>query len=569
MAQSFLNKMGSNAMSWFGAKPELTEEEKRRLEMEASLKVKQAEETAAAIEAQRASTISGAASPNPFGGPMLSVGAELDPDSVFARALTGTPNPKSRMVNGSLPNVEEPREVKERTVVGPTMTANVDPQTTSAVNPESVFPPAPSAPDAPVSEEQGNALSGFWAKLGADTDEKRQAAGMSLMKAGAAMMGHSSYDGNFWEALGAGVTAGTDGYSDTIQQQQKDKITNEKLSAVKREEAVNAEIASIIKANPNWASDPVLRSRIASLQASIGDLTAATKTTDIASSKPFQFDKTYFDGQGNQWTQRNNPNNGTVEYVNAAGEKYDPQKHGQLSLEFAKRGQRDFKNDPVDQADRKGEAAQITAGQRSTRNITLADDIEDAASILEGGIAPGTGGFNEAMKRVDSYLGGTDALKGSVREKIEYLTQQQLAQEIETMRGLGPMTDKDIDMLRGRILSGNLSPEGLRSIAQEMRTIQRYAGEKTREWNAYRRANPDAPFFEWSDNYDVSNYNSFKSDKINGLSVRAYDVEKTRRANGGDPAQTAPTNNLREGQTGTTKDGRRVVVRNGRWVPAN
>lgn len=568
MVQSILDKMGSNALSWFGAKSELTEEEKRLLEEQRIREEQAAAQNAAAIEAQRASAISSATSPNPFGGPMLSVGAELDPDSVFARALTGTPNPKSGMVNGSLPKMEEPRDVPATPAgpTGPTMSAPVDPQTTSAVNPESVFPEAPSAP---VTKEQGNAMSGFWAKLGADTDEKRQAAGMSLMKAGAAMMGHSSYDGNFWEALGAGVTAGTDGYSDTIQQQQKDKITNEKLSAVKREEAVNAEIASIIKANPNWASDPVLRSRIASLQASIGDLSAATKTTDIASSKPYQFDKTYFDAQGNQWTQRNNPNTGSVEYVNAAGEQYNPQKHGQLSLEFAKRGQRDFKNDPVDQADRKGEAAQITAGQRSTRNITLADDIEDAATILEGGIAPGTGGFNEAMKRVDSYLGGTDALKGSVREKIEYLTQQQLAQEIETMRGLGPMTDKDLDMLRGRILSGNLSPEGLRSIAKEMRFIQRYAGEKTREWNAYRRTNPDAPFFEWSDNYDVTKYNTFKSDAINGLSTRAYEAEKIRRANGGDPAQAAPTSNLREGQTGKTKDGRRVVVRDGRWVPLN
>ncbi|NTF34249.1 hypothetical protein [Rhizobium skierniewicense] len=565
----FLDKMGANAKSWFNGKPELTEEEKRLLEEQRIRDEQTAAQNAAAIEAQRASTLAGAESPNPFGGPMLSVGAELNPESVFARALTGGPNPKSGMVNGSLPTMEEPREVKERTVVGPTMAANVDPQTTSAVNPESVFPPAPSAPTEPVTKEQGSAMSGFWSKLGADTDEKRQALGSSLMKAGAAMMGHSSYDGNFWEALGAGVTAGTEGYDATIQQQQKDQITNKKLAAVEREDSVNAEIASIIKANPNWATDPILRSRIASLQASIGDLTAATKTTDIASSKPYQFDKTYFDGQGNQWTQRNNPNTGTVEYVNAAGERYDPQKHGQLSLEFAKRGQRDFKNDPVDQADRKGEAAQITAGQRSTRNITLADDIEDAAAILDGGIAPGTGGFNELTKRVDSYLGGTDVLKGSMREKVEYLTQQQLAQEIETMRGLGPMTDKDLDMLRGRILSGNLSPEGLRMIAQEMRSIQRYAGEKTRQWNSYRRENPDAPFFEWSDKFDVDNYNKFKSDKINGLSVRAYDAEKARRANGGDPAQTAPTSNLREGQTGTTKDGRRVVVRNGRWVPAN
>lgn len=565
----FLDKMGANARSWFNGKRELTEEEKRLLEEQRIRDEQAAAQNAAAIEAQRASTIASAASGKPFGGPMLSVGADLDPNSVFARALTGTPNPKSGMVNGSLPRMEEPREVKERTVVGPTMIAPVDPQTTSAVNPESVFPPAPSAPTEPVTKEQGKAMGGFWAKLGADTDEKRQALGSSLMKAGAAMMGHSSYDGNFWEALGAGVTAGTEGYDATIQQQQKDQITNKKLAAVEREDAVNAEIASIIKANPNWASDPVLRSRIASLQASIGDLTAATKTTDPSNSKPYQFDKTYFDSQGNQWTQRNNPNTGTVEYVNAAGERYDPQKHGQLSLEFAKRGQRDFKNDPVDQADRKGEAAQITAGQRSTRNITLADDIEDAAAILEGGIAPGTGGFNETMKRVDSYLGGTDVLKGSTREKIEYLTQQQLAQEIETMRGLGPMTDKDLNMLRGRILSGNLSPEGLRSIAQEMRFIQRYAGAKTREWNAYRRANPDAPFFEWSDNYDVANYNNFKSDKINGLSVRAYEAEKMRRENGGDPAQVAPTNNLREGQTGKTKDGRRVVVRNGRWVQVN
>lgn len=52
-------------------------------------------------------------------------------------------------------------------------------------------------------------------------------------------------------------------------------------------------------------------------------------------------------------------------------------------------------------------------------------------------------------------------------------------------------------------------------------------------WNAYRRANPDAPFFEWSDNYDVAKYNNFKSDAINGLSTRAYEAEKTRRANGG------------------------------------
>lgn len=527
------------------------EEEELRIQQELEAQ-KQSNSTRDAIDQMRGNVVGngGILSSPSDGEDFISAG------SPFARMFNGGSQPTNTEPVSPAPPLSAPQEVATRQVAGVDETAPPTPQSQNNRGPILTTDSGDGEP---------NLFDRFFGKLGADTADKRSALGSSLMRAGAAMMiANDASGGSIGTILGSGINAGVNGYDKAIETQKQDEIDKLKLGQVQDKANVQKRIAEITK-NQNWRNDPTLRNEVASLLNSVGQYEEANKVIGVAKDteqKPYQFDKTYYDENGNQWTQRNNPTTGAVEFVNFNGERYDPSKHGKLSLEYSKRGQRDFKNDPLEKEDRNAETGLVKNAQQATRNIGLVDDIENLADAVNSGAAPGTGGFNETIKKVDSYLGGTNVLNGSAREKLEYLTQQQLAQQIETMRGLGPMTDKDLDMLRGRILSGNLTPDGIKSIGNDMRSIQRYTIQKEKAFREYRKSNPDAQYMTWSADYDEANYVEFRNDSINSLSNKKYDEAKNPKNTNNN--ENPKNGNIQEGKRGTYQ-GKPVVYRNGKW----
>lgn len=210
-------------------------------------------------------------------GPLLRAEPEINENSPFYRSVVGGPTP-----------LPKPEEVATRSVFS-VPEERIDPVTTQSIVPASPEERAPSL-KAPPEEELG-LLGGFFQKLGASTPEARQALGSSLIRAGGAMMVAGGQGEGVGSAIGRGLIAGTDGYDESIENQQKTEANRIKIAAAqdeigkkKRADEISQQIAVIYRQAGPYGLSRQQQAKIAALQQEAGDLTGARATMDGANA---------------------------------------------------------------------------------------------------------------------------------------------------------------------------------------------------------------------------------------------------------------------------------------------
>lgn len=560
------NTARNNASSWFNGRPKTPEElERERIEQEQAALIEQSqpmgmwdrigqnlsyyaggdpardtpriqaqsaqqqaasEQTARGIDDARLRTVGAASSP------FLAPAEDIDPTSPLMRVLNPTmPDSNSVMTDpNAVPPMAPAREIGPAPVVTPEeeQPVQVDATPVGAVASTPITAPEQQSP------EQLNWINSIWAKMGADTDEKRQNIASALMRGGAAMMGHTSDTGSFWSALGAGVTAGADGYDKSREQQKQDRIDEMKIASVEQKKAVNEQIQAIIAANPNWQSDPTLRARVSSLMASIGDLDAATKISGTAGAKNVQFGDTYYDKAGNLYTQIKDPSTGSVRYVDAAGNAVGTDKIAELRQDSAKR-------------DGSVNAPYLTPGETKFEE-KYGGGLYDEDIKAVNGYARSRQALEDGMDYLRNNPGATGGiLYSNLPESIKpyfkpdsVATRQAIFESVvgnlkDTFGGV--ISDSERQVLFDLAWNDKLTPEqNMQKLERQMQTID----------NAYKVSAGRKK------QYEETGY-------VKGW--KPLEIEQK-------PAETPAANPSMEGRTGTTKDGRKVVYRNGRWVVA-
>ncbi len=493
---------------------------------------------------------------------------EIDPASPIASVLIGP-----QVDPNHVPELPAPRDVRSVPAMGYVEEDPIDPVQTASVSPPDVrtAPPSVSATQDAEPEEKGW-LNRIWGGLGADTDEKRQKLGSSLMRAGAAMMGHRSDNGDVWSALGAGMTAGVEGYDEADEASRKRKLEDEKLSLVAKSRQANDQIAQIMRDNPNWQTDPVMRSRIASLMAANGDIDAATRITNgggrtgqTADMQEYAF---YVDQENTAGRQPMSFGDWQVKKSGGSSKAPDVQRNldrinaertaaGQepLTLEAYQRQQNMSASD-AKFAEKSGEenaksfAEYTKGGIQATQDLANIDVLESALSNTPGGfsnlvIAQAN---NWGLGDLASSGAGSVALAEGMINKL--VPQQRPA-------GSGAMSDADLDLfkrslprLQGSTAGNQLIIETMRGIARYNQTLgsisaQASAGKITQSEALAQMAQIADPMAAFRARYASMNGETGSSGNVPRGSSR------------------------REGQTGTTSDGRRVVWENGKWKVIN
>ncbi|QTG15714.1 hypothetical protein G6M86_20950 [Agrobacterium tumefaciens] len=479
---------------------------------------------------------------------------DIDPNSPF-----------SKILGNQAPPMEDPRVVETRNVAegderpmaptqGPMRPSVVDPTTTSAV-PNT----APAPATAPVEESKLGPISGIFAKLGADTDDKRSALGTSLIKMGASMMQPNGM--NFMGSLGQGLADATTSYDETIKQQRDALKDQNALNRQKRVDdadakklAADEEIARIYQAANGQPLSATDKQRVASLLTQSGRFDDAQKVLGISGSTADRYskvDRVYDPKTGKSYDGFFDKQTGQTVYRDpTTGEQVTTDN---LQVDSANRGKANM-SDPITKESRTQEVGIINAGNKATRNITDIDTMEEFADNVGGegywGM-PSTGAFNEmALKLERSGL----VPEGMIKEKgargmVDWMAQKQLGEQVESMRGLGPMSDKDLEMLKRRILNGNMSPEEFKLVASKMRQHSRYAQKVAGDWREYKSNNPGALYMDWIGDYDANNYANFMNDRSTGLPTKAYEAARTE--------QSQQSNGMQKGAV-ITSNGRRM-----------
>lgn len=497
---------------------------------------------------------------------------EINPNSPLANVLIGP-----QVDLNHVPELPAPRDVRSIPAVAVVEgEPRVDPVQTALVAPPEAPEMQPSVSAAPDAEpEEQGFLHRLWGGLGADTDEKRQKLGSSLMRAGAAMMGHTSNNGDVWSALGAGMTAGVEGYDQADEASRQRKLEDEKLSIVAKSRQANDEIAKIMRENPNWQSDPVMRSRIASLMAANGDIDAATRVTNggarsgqTADMQEYSF---YVDQENAAGRAPMSFGDWQVKKSGGSSKAPDVQRNlDRINSERAAAGQQPMTLEEYENlqnrrasdtkfAEKSGEENAKTfaeyqkAGIQSNVDMGNIDTLETALTNTPGGFA------NLVITEANNWGFGDMVSNGAGSVAVAEAMINKLV-PAQRPPGSGAMSDADLDLFKRSLPRLQNSTTGNQLIIETMRGIAGYnqnvgaiasramSGEITQsEALELMRAVPDPMA-------------SFKSRwaQLNG-----------DNSEGNVRSQNAPrSSSRREGQTGTTSDGRRVVWQNGKWKPA-
>ncbi|XUY28557.1 hypothetical protein RMR21_015685 [Agrobacterium sp. rho-8.1] len=186
-------------------------------------------------------------------------------------------------------------------------------------------------------------------------------------------------------------------------------------------------------------------------------------------------------------------------------------------------------SDPVVKDERSAEAALAQAAGRSQSTVGVIDRMEGLSNDINTNSWFGTGGYNSTAKMLDTVLPG-DNFSGSKRQELDNLMQEQIKQEIESLRGLGAMSDRDLAAIQDRVLNGSLNPDALEEIANRMRKISTYNASKYQAW---KDSGQNDEFRQWSFKYDNDKYEGFMNPKKEQKQVQSNDVIVT----GGDGVQ--------------------------------
>lgn len=182
-------------------------------------------------------------------------------------------------------------------------------------------------------------------------------------------------------------------------------------------------------------------------------------------------------------------------------------------------------SDPVVKDERSAEAALAQAAGRTAQTVGIVDRMQAIGGDLNRNSWIGTGGWNNFAKTVDNWL-PFDNFSGSKRQELDNLMSDQIKTEIESMRGLGAMSDNDLRQIENRVLNGNLNPEALKEIGNRLRKIAQYNASKYEAWKGSGQTDE---FRNWAYNFDKDNYEQFMGgDQAAAPSQQA-------------PAETAPS----------------------------
>ncbi|MBW6421605.1 hypothetical protein KX729_09150 [Rhizobium sp. XQZ8] len=166
-------------------------------------------------------------------------------------------------------------------------------------------------------------------------------------------------------------------------------------------------------------------------------------------------------------------------------------------------------SDPVVKDERGAEAALAQAAGRTQQSIGTVDRMLKLSDDINKNSWFGTGGYNGTAKMLDAWLPG-DNFSGSTRQELDNLMQDQIKGEIESLRGLGAMSDRDLAAIQDRVLNGNLNPAALKDIADRMRKISQYNANK---YEAWKKSGQTDEFRSWNFNFDKDNYEGFMGAK--------------------------------------------------------
>jgi hypothetical protein len=165
-------------------------------------------------------------------------------------------------------------------------------------------------------------------------------------------------------------------------------------------------------------------------------------------------------------------------------------------------------SDPVVKKEREAEAALASAAGRSQQAIGTIDRMQELGKDINENSWIGTGGYNDTAKVLDSIL-PFDNFYGSERQELDNLMQEQVKTEIDSMRGLGAMSDRDLALIEKRVLSGDLNPAALKEIGDRLRKIANYNASKYEAWKASGQTDD---FQNWAYSFDKDNYSKFMGD---------------------------------------------------------
>lgn len=162
-------------------------------------------------------------------------------------------------------------------------------------------------------------------------------------------------------------------------------------------------------------------------------------------------------------------------------------------------------SDPVVKKEREAEAALASAAGRSQQAIGTIDRIQELGNDINTNSWFGTGGYNSTAKLLDAVMPG-DNFSGSKRQELDNLMQEQVKTEIDSMRGLGAMSDRDLALIEKRVMSGDLNPAALKEIGDRLRKIANYNATK---YEAWKTSGQTDDFQNWAYSFDKDNYEKF------------------------------------------------------------
>jgi hypothetical protein len=180
-------------------------------------------------------------------------------------------------------------------------------------------------------------------------------------------------------------------------------------------------------------------------------------------------------------------------------------------------------SDPVVKKEREAEAALAQTASRKASTVSVIDQMQALSDDINTNSWFGTGGYNSTAKTLDSWLPG-DNFSGSKRQQLDNLMQDQIKVEIDSMRGLGAMSDKDLENIEKRVMSGNLNPDALKEIGNRLRKVAEYNATKYEAWKASGQSDD---FQNWAINFDRDNYSAFmeppKQNASQGMKMQGED----------------------------------------------
>lgn len=162
-------------------------------------------------------------------------------------------------------------------------------------------------------------------------------------------------------------------------------------------------------------------------------------------------------------------------------------------------------SDPVVKGERQAEAALASAAGRSQQAIGTIDRMQEIGKDINDNSWFGTGGYNSTAKLLDGVL-PFDNFSGSERQELDNLMQDQVKVEIDSMRGLGAMSDRDLALIEKRVMSGDLNPAALKEIGDRLRKIANYNATK---YEAWKNSGQTDDFQNWAYSFDKDNYSKF------------------------------------------------------------